>query len=1008
MAGINYKVLLTVLAIFAGTSAFALDAVLNPLSDWVVAESRNFVFITEEELQSSLPELALDCEQAYSELGPILEWRFQEKVTVLYSDRTDRHEGWASSLPRTTLFITAAPSREGSFLGGPGDHRRRTIYHELTHLLLTDANYGFISQCNRVFGRVIPDLMDPLSLLIAVACLPPANAAPSWFLEGMSVWAETRFVGPGRGRSTEVDAAFRVAADQNRLLPPIRWHLRAPDWPFGHVPYLYGMKAMEESARFPGRVMNPDHPARLAHAVASAPVAGFFNSQAFDVQDRDFETITQHAWSREKKFQSNRISSLKSKPLTETPRWSPLKVQIGSPVWSRDDDLWVSAQFEDRKSRLARVDMATRTVRNNGPRITPGWTRTTTDPQTGEIYFTRLDGCSGEEWRSRLYRFNPSTGVSKRVRDLDRTVDAGASNGGKLAVVRRLSSGDILELYQWDSAQRQALTKISVVYGPVEDSTLSSPVFTRDGNTLFFIVTEPGGSRIIQWPGQGGKGPRTVWATEKSIRSLDLARGTDLLLCSDFSGVFNVYMLDSVSGQPVALTNTIGGITAARLNSDGKKLAAVALDADGCHVTVLPMNDLKPSGEQPVMLSDPWSFPGDTSNRWNTPVPLTRVTSYDPLRELRFDYWTPWLDVFFNYTAGGAAARWSDRSMAHRVFMYAGVESLQNEAIGSIQWEYAEYRPQWKVYLSRKAPIYNGLMQDTAGRWYDYEETLWDLTTSAQWKWDYVAWHAEVETGWQLLSRSGKDADLWRRAVEQGLFAREPLISGEESTFWMTALINTATAYPRSLSLEDGWFLKLSADWTDRILGSDLDRQRFRTDATAWLQIPGLKNHVVKISAAYGSAHGDRTAQGAFTVSGYDDLGPGNPPGFESALILRGYPGNVQSGDRAAAMNLAFRFPIVQRFQSFSSRSIVYITQLTGELFWETAAAWNSDDTSKKDWFRSYGFEANVGTIWFSSIDLAPGAGVCWMPDYRSKTSGDSLENGDWAAYFSLKTTIAF
>lgn len=989
----------------AGTvSAITIDLAQN--TEWVVAESRNFMFISEQPLQGQLQALADDCEHAYTDLSPALQWRFSEKVTVLFTDRTDRHNGWAMAYPRASLMLIAAPPRNESFLFGPSDHRRRTIYHELTHLLLLDANYGFISRCNRIFGRVSPDLMDPLSLLMTVACMPPANAAPSWFMEGLAIWAETRYAGPGRGRNADVDAMFRTAVDQNRLWLSNRWHLRAPEWPFGNSAYLYGMKAIEESARIRGKSPDADRPGRLGHAVTTAPVAGFFNSQALDVQNRDFETIADDAWSREKAFQKTRIDRLRSRPLTDTPRWSPLDEQVRNPAWTPDGEIWAVVSSDNRKSRLARVDRMTRTLKDFGPLVTPGWTRTATDYQTGDILFTRLDGAGANEWRSRLYRFDPGTGMTGPVHLLYRVMDLGTSMNGRLAVVQRTPGGDSLDLFRWEPKKRFGLIKVRGVVQAETDDILSSPVFTRDSNTLYYIHTQPGRSSVMRWSCSGDSMPQPVWSTGNSITSLDLWNGSIPVICTDLSGVFNLYRLDPGQPDPVPLTHSFGGLHDARFSPDGKELAASSMDADGFFVTIIPASGLLSPGESPVEIPPAWSLPDARVPAPTAHVALSPITAYEPLSRLDFDYWTPWLSVNIGYAAGGVVARWSDPTLSHRLLVYAGMESLQDEVIGAAHWQYAKTWPQWSVYLARKAPVYNGLMEDREGRWFDYEETLWDLTLSGGLEWDTVHFETNLEGGWQFVNRSCTDAALWSDAVESGMFEREPLIDGLESTLWMTASINTATAYPRSLSLEDGTHLAASFDWTDPALGSDLRRTRFRADGAVWLQLLELKHHILKVSASYGTASGDRTAQGAFAVSGYDDLGPGNPPGFSSAMILRGYPANMLTGERAAALGLAYRFPVMQRFRSISSRSIVYLTQVTGEIFWETASAW--DRGGNRDWFRSYGAEINMGAIWFSAIDLAPGVGVCWLPDYLPKDEMDPGEKGDWSAYLSLKTTIAF
>jgi len=125
-------------------------------------------------------------------------------------------------------------------------------------------------------------------------------------------------------------------------------------------------------------------------------------------------------------------------------------------------------------------------------------------------------------------------------------------------------------------------------------------------------------------------------------------------------------------------------------------------------------------------------------------------------------------------------------------------------------------------------------------------------------------------------------------------------------------------------------------------------------------------------------------------------------------MTLRGYAGNIQAGNRAARFAVSYRLPLWERYRAFSSRSACYITQLMAELFYETAAAWDSDD-GDRDWVSAMGAEINIGAVWFSSIDLAPGVGVSWMPDDFEKNVEDSGDgDGDWAVYFSMKGTVGF
>ena len=209
------------------------------------AESENFVYIHQRALAPQLPLLVKHCEDAHALLTAALRWKPREKTVVMFFDSEDTHNGWATVYPGPRMMIYAADSPPGSTIYEPGRHLRRTVFHEYAHVLQMDAQYGFDAVLSSIFGRAGLLSADPISIAILFMSVPPGAVAPDWYQEGISIWAETELVGPGRGRSTMVDMVMRMAAAEGRLLPANRWSLYSPEWPYGNSAYLYGMKAVE-------------------------------------------------------------------------------------------------------------------------------------------------------------------------------------------------------------------------------------------------------------------------------------------------------------------------------------------------------------------------------------------------------------------------------------------------------------------------------------------------------------------------------------------------------------------------------------------------------------------------------------------------------------------------------------------------------------------------------------------------------------------------------------------
>lgn len=986
---------------------------LQPQIPWFQLETEHFVIIAEEPLRAQIPNLAAECEQAYSQLSPLLNWRFKEKPTVLFSDGNDLHNGWATSISHPTLFIYATPSRNNSYLAGPCNHRRRTVYHELTHLLQTDACYGLIAACNSLFGRIWTHSLDPLTLVLGVLTLPPVNATPSWYKEGTAIWAESQFAGPGRGQSAVVDAIFRTMVDQNRLISPVKWHLRNPCWPYGTSAYLYGMKAIEDAARYPDEKTpaNPDFPGQLGDATAHAPLAGWFNSQALQVGNRDFVTIAEDTLKHETENQINRITRLQTVPMTRLIRHSPATVQVTEPVWTPDGNLWVVAAYTDQRARLARIDLEQATLDPLGPLVTEGWTQTAADPISGDIYFTRLDGYAGSKWRSFLYRFSPKTNKTVKIEQIDRVMDVTVTREGNLFVVRRIPSGDLIQDWCWNDSQQQTIIPVTFMASrdicKLDSQTvLSSPVSFSESTRVWLQNTSEA-SKIMY---RNSTQPETVLYNSPgnaTCRNLTVNPQGRLMTTADLNGVFNLYEYssDSLGWQPV--THTLGGVYDCQYSPDGNRAALIGLDADGYFVSVVDSSVLQPISVPLPCLPSPWRLAAETPTQtsYTAHGMPEQILPYNPLSHLRMDYWAPWLNVASGYVTGGLATQWTDRSLSHTLFAKIGLESDHDALIGNLNWSYNALRPALEATIQRQVPLYSGLMEDRLGRWFDLEETRWSSVLAARWDWKQSDFNAVVRTGWAGVHRSVMDKTSWQTAWQNGRFQWEPMLDGLESSLWITSEINTATAFRSSISLEDGVMARISLDGAHQIMGSDLDRLRVRLDLGGWWHVPVSDNHVAKFSASWGASWGDEIAQGAFTVGGYDSLAGGNPPGMQSAMTLRGYQGNVQVGNQAARLALAYRFPLMKFYRSLTPRSIHYTTQLMAETFFETATAW--DDNHQRDWYQSMGLELNVGSIWFSSIDFSPGVGFCWMPDFREKNSL-SDDVGDWSIYFSVKTTINY
>jgi outer membrane protein assembly factor BamA len=165
-------------------------------------------------------------------------------------------------------------------------------------------------------------------------------------------------------------------------------------------------------------------------------------------------------------------------------------------------------------------------------------------------------------------------------------------------------------------------------------------------------------------------------------------------------------------------------------------------------------------------------------------------------------------------------------------------------------------------------------------------------------------------------------------------------------------------------------------------LGGEIDATRLRVDASQYVSMPYLKNHVLKLAGAYAQGWGDETAQGLFGLGGGGAAGLSFTPGVGRGLSLRGYNSNFLTGQKAVRAILSYRFPIWNIFKGAESGFPFYSRSLFAEVFYEGGRIWN--DVSRDDdidWLNAAGIEVNFGMTIFRYLQFAPGIGVVYAPE---------------------------
>ena len=183
------------------------------------------------------------------------------RVQVILVDQSDVANGWATPVPYDTIEISATPPGVASIIGNTTDWLEIVFSHEYTHILHLDRTRGVMQAVRRIFGRV------PLAF--------PNAFLPTWQIEGLATFQESRMTGQGRVPAGDFRALVDIAAAQGRFEPIDRLTGGLTDWPDGHASYAYGAYFHQFLADRYG----PEHLAALADRTAGR--VPFFGNGAF-------------------------------------------------------------------------------------------------------------------------------------------------------------------------------------------------------------------------------------------------------------------------------------------------------------------------------------------------------------------------------------------------------------------------------------------------------------------------------------------------------------------------------------------------------------------------------------------------------------------------------------------------------------------------------------------------------------------------------------------------------
>ncbi|HUF75873.1 MAG TPA: hypothetical protein VMM35_06325, partial [Longimicrobiales bacterium] len=201
-----------------------------PHEEWRTLETEHFRVTFPADLETLGRRAADRAEVAYAELAGALVEPPGRRIDLLVTDHADVSNGFAQVLPSNRITVIARPPVDGPSLAPFDDWLELVITHELAHIVHLDYTRMPLGRLGRaIFGRA--DGGWPLF---------PGMAMPTWVIEGLATWYESRLTGAGRVHGTYLEMVVRTALLEGRFESLGQASGASPLWPGGTRPYAYG------------------------------------------------------------------------------------------------------------------------------------------------------------------------------------------------------------------------------------------------------------------------------------------------------------------------------------------------------------------------------------------------------------------------------------------------------------------------------------------------------------------------------------------------------------------------------------------------------------------------------------------------------------------------------------------------------------------------------------------------------------------------------------------------
>ena len=656
---------------------------LSPDTQYKTFDTEHFHFIYQNGYFDFTEKAAIHYEHAHEVLSPILKWQPRNKTTVVIADNDDAANGFTLPSLRVGMVLIATPPDAWFSTSYTEDWIKLLVFHEYTHFLNIDPTTEWMETLRILFGDVIR----------------PNGLWPTWMLEGLAVYYETRTSKLGRGRSPYYDGILRAFLNEDRLdggaknsITLDRVNGEYPYFPGGEIPYLFGYQLWNQFSKDHTHYSDTDAAMGDLSLRSSSRVPYFIEGNLQNVMGKNWSDYWNSFLHETRERLGNQIEAIKK--AGETPFTIVAKSDysaIGGSI--SPDGVWLAyteSSMQDR-SRLVLLNLKTGEKKKLDEKLLGVGLAFT--PDSRFLIYSALTRNDSYHLYSDLFAYSLEREESQEITFGLRAKDPALSPDGKRLVYMRSALGShFLETADLRiEGNHVKIENAELLFKPKAFSILSSPCFLGQDDIVFSDQELGAGHADLKRTSIQSKLTQTL-LSDGFMNRYPTAQNGKIYFVSNQTGVENIHVLDHEKSKPVSnlLTNAAfpflsknGELYADILSSEGYQIARLGSTSS---IAKLNSSAIKPDAPEtiPEALNEP-----------KTQITTDRVVPYTPWSSMLPRQWAPIAYATYDSISGGSFGGFLlgfDSTGKHQYSLAAAYNTLPKTLDATLHYTLSTFR----------------------------------------------------------------------------------------------------------------------------------------------------------------------------------------------------------------------------------------------------------------------------------------------------------------------------